>query len=537
MFDYFTELMLRAYFTIDVTVGRFISDKSALFALLTRIFLLPKEEADRLFALTEREEVKSIVSEREYHRHRRMKQYFEMEGRERNADAALDELIDLKGASLTMAMNYQFLHDAQDVRTVACENLTRAAECGLVPAMCLVGILQSEGYVFEKNATRGLAMIRMAADWNNEEGLLTALYYDETHRAYYLSRLYERLLSTGHHKSFAPVDAAYDYQGPKGKREFRLLEKAIAQGILKREMYVKSYARLLYSEILEEKDKESLMLTPNKDLFAEANALPLKLSSITCTCDVTELAKIQPRRVAEQRRIALQLNNIDLRSHTTYRPLCIVSDSRYLLNVYADAIADCLKGAHVERIEVDDLGEYDLEPTKSNIFVRSSDEDVFNAYFLFFYGQISERAYNTAENFLQSANRSRFRLNRPSVTLNLSMILPICFCDREHARQLQPYCDVVRIEDLTKDEKAGLVRSILTTKSSAYGIIGKITVQESVCAKLAEYSVDDIERILDRAVREHREGVLELTEELMQPYFKEMGSRHGTYGFGGSIHE
>ncbi len=536
MFDYLTELMLREYFCAEVTVGRFIRDKKALFAILGRIFLMTKEETEDLFALTRCDAVTGIVSVRDYNQYRRMKQYFEMNGYDRNADAVIDELIDLKGSSLTVTMSYKILHDAQDIRSIACGNLTCAAENGIILALHLLGILQSEGFAFGKNAPRGLSMIRKAADWNSEEGLLAALYYDEKNRSKYLCRLYERLLSTGHSDSIAKVEEMYGAHGTKGRKEFRLLEKAISQGILKRNTYAKTYARILYSEILGEKDKEILMLTPNKELFAEASALPLKLSSSFCECDMTALASMTPKRTEEQRKVALQLSNIDLRSISTYRPLCFVSDSKYILETYAAMVAKCLGDAHVERIEASDLADYDLEPTQNNIFIRNCDEDCSNAYFLFVRGDVSDKVFDTAKNFLQSAKRSKFRLNRPSVTLDLSMILPICFCDKEHAKQLRSHCDIIRIADYTEEEKKELVGDIVLGKSSLYGV-RQITVQESVCGKLAEYSEDDIERILDSAVREHRGDTIHLTDELMQPYFKGMSLRHGAYGFGGSIHE
>ncbi len=536
MFDYLTELMLREYFCADVTVGRFIGDKKALFALLGRIFLMTNEDIDRLFALAQSDEVMGIASERDYHQHRRMKQYFEMNGYEWNTDADIDELIDLKGTSLTMAMNHRILHDTHDVRSVACGNLTNAAEGGVILALHLLGILQSEGFAFGKNAVRGRSMIRMAAEWNSEEGLLAALYYDEGNRPKYLCRLYERFLRTGHSDSFAKVEEVYGAHGTKGKREFKLLEKAIGQGILKRDTYVKSYARLLYSEILEEKDKESLMLTPNKELFAEATDLPLKLSSVDRECDVTALSSMHPARADEQGKLARALGNLDSRGISAYRPLCIVSDSKYMLETYADVIAKCLVNESVERIEASDLTDYDLEPSKSNIFIRNCDEDSPNTYFLFVRGEIPERPYDAVKNFLQSAKRGKFRLNRPSVTLDLSAIIPICFCDKEHAKELNRYCDIVRIAEPTKQEKKGLVREILSAKSNVYGA-DKITVQEVVCVKLSEYSIDDIERILDSAVRENCGDTIQLTDELMQQYYKGLPHRRGTYGFGGSIHE
>ena len=110
MFDHLTETMLKSYYIAENTVGRFNPDKRALFFVYADIFLLDKEEAERLFALSQTQEVLEIQSEQEYHQYLRMKQYLSMNARSHREDSELDEIIDLKGTAfaengLVLALN------------------------------------------------------------------------------------------------------------------------------------------------------------------------------------------------------------------------------------------------------------------------------------------------------------------------------------------------------------------------------------------------------------------------------------------------
>ncbi len=536
MFDHLTEIMLKNYYIAENTVGRFCADKRPLFFAYAKIFLLPQKETERLFALSQTQEVLQIQSEREYHQYLRMKQYLAMNARPTFEDPEIDEIIDLKGTAFTLAINFQLMVNAKDVRAVVCENLTIAAENGLVLALNALGVLQSEGIVFHKDEENGRKKILCAAEWNSEEGLLAALYYDPAHREKYLECLQGCLVRIGHPELFERVQAMY---GPyvKGQHgEYRLLEKAFRQGIIKREVYNKSYARLAYSEILGERDKETLLLTPNKELFAEASSLPLKLGHDTAEFHAKALDGVRPDHPEEKNKVICALGNIDLRMMATYRPLCFVSDSKYMLDYYAALLSRCFEMSHMERIEICDLADYDFEPTKNNIFVRSCDEDSFNLYFLTFRGRISDRAFDMAKNFLQSAKRGKYRLNRPSVALDLSSVLPVCFCDRENAKKLKPYCDMISIVELTAKEKQLFTQRAMQEKGSIYGV-KKLTIQDGLAEKLSVYGMDEIDRAIDTAVREHRTETLVLTESLMRPYIGNIGTMKQAYGFGGSIHD
>ena len=536
MFDHLTETMLKSYYIAENTVGRFCDDKRPLFFAYAGIFLLPQEEAERLFALSQTQEVLRIQSEREYHQHLRMKQYLAMNARSAAADSEIDEIINLKGTAFTLALNFQLMFNAKDVRSVACENLTIAAENGLVLALNALGVLQSEGIVFDKDEENGRKKILCAAEWNSEEGLLAALYYDPDNREKYLECLQGCLVRIGHAEVFGRALEKYGFYTKGKHEEYRLLEKAFRQGIIKRDVYNKPYARLVYSKILGERDKETLLLTPNKELFAEASSLPLKLGHGTAEFHARVLDGVRPDHPEESSKVLCALGNIDLRGMATYRPLCFVSDSKYMLDYYAALLPRCFEKAHVERIEICDLVDYDFEPTKNNIFVRGCDEDAFNLYLLTFRGEIADRAFDMAKNFLQSGKRGNYRLNHPSVSLDLSSVLPVCFCDRENAKKLKPYCDMVRIAEVTAKEKRIFTEKTVRDKGIVYGV-KELTMQEGIAEKLSVYGMDEIDRAIDAAVREHRMEKLLLTESLVRPYIGSVGTKKRAYGFGGSIHD
>ena len=527
MFDHLTETMLKNYYIAENTVGRFCADKRPLFFAYANIFLLPQEEAEHIFALSQTQEVVQIQSVFKYNQHLRIKQYLSMNDRLHGRDPECEEIIDLKGTAFTLAQNFHLACDGKDVRSVACENLTLAVENGLVIALNALGILQSEGIVFHKDEGSGRKKILCAAEWNSEEGLLAALYYDPDNREKYLECLQDCLVRIGHAEVFERVREKYGSYVKGRHGEYRLLEK---------DVYNKSYARLVYSEILSERDKETLLLTPNAELFAEASSLPLKLGHGTAEFHAKALDGVRPDHPEEGEKILCALENIDLRTMATYRPLCFVSDSKYMLDYYAGLLMRCFEASHMERVEIGDLVEYDFEPTKNNIFVRGCDEDAFNLYLLTFRGEISERAFDMAKNFLQSDKRGKYRLNHPSVSLDLSSVLPICFCDRENAKKLKPYCDMVRISELTMEEKRQFTERVVREKGIAYGV-QELAMQEGLAEKLSGYSIDEIDRAIDAAVREHRLEKLLLTESLVRPYIGSVGARKKAFGFGGSIHD
>ena len=538
MIDYFEEMMLRSDFVAENAVGRFVSDKRALFFTYADIFLVPQDRAEYLFALSRKGEVTEIKSLNDFYRYQRLKQYSSVSGLAYETDAETDDVITLKGAAFTMATAARIPcnENAGRARSEVCQSLTESAESGYVLGLYTLGILESEGIVFSKVASNGLKKLKKAADWNSTEGLLAALYYDPDNREKYLECLRDGFARVGCPELFETVRKKYGpYIGGKHS-EYLLLEKVFGMDLEKRDRYNKSVARIVKSAILPDREKEKILLSQNRESFAEVSALPLKLGKNAAELKESEFAQIRPDHPEESGRIVCELKNADLRTMKSSRPLCIVSDSRFMLDYYAAPLSRCFENAHVERIDVAALADYDSEPTYNNVFVRSCDEDAFNLYLLVFCGEISGKAFETAKNFLQTDKRKQYRLVRPGVTLDLSSIYPVCLCDRENAKKLSACCETVRVAEVTSKEKQIFVEKAVQNKGIAYGV-RELTMRKGLAEKLCrEHSLDQIDSAIDAAVREHRAQKLCLTEELLIPYMKNNAEKTA-YGFGGDIHE
>lgn len=281
------------------------------------------------------------------------------------------------------------------------------------------------------------------------------------------------------------------------------------------------------------KDKEKAVFTLNKEQLCAISDLPLKLSHESMLAvDASGVQNTAIKRESEISVITRALKNCDLRGLSSYRPMCLCCDSKYILNMYAKAIKTKNPDTHFERIYVAELGEYDFEPTSNNIFVRSIDEDKDNRFLLFFYGDISEKKIGAVKSFLQSARRAKFHLNNPSVTLDLGAVLPICFCDEQNAKWLKPLCDEIQLSEVTDGEMPIAIKDIIAGKQKLYGV-GAISFEGEVSDVFNGYDIDTAERLIDAAVRARRKkgAIITLSREILQSYAGD--NDQPTIGFGG----
>ena len=532
MFNYLTELMLSEYFTVGAIFGRFLNDFQRLFFSLANIFLVSDEDAEELFEITENDRVKEIVTEKDYLQYKRINQYSLINGLDFVSDAKIENIIDIKGSAILsvrkLGEDFKFATSEIALRKL----IKSAADCGLVMALNILGVLLEEGIIYKKDKKAGMANLTKAASWNSEEGLMAALYYDENYKIDYLNQMIYNLEKTSHPKSKEILIQVYGSGRGKPSKTYGLLQKSFERGILKNELYSKQYSRILYSNLLSYKDKERILFSMGKELVSDAANLPLKLScGKQIEYSVSELAQSALIRKDETEFLTKTFENADLCTIPTYKPACIVSDSNYVFKSYAKLIESAFINAHVERIEISDLTEYDLEPTKNNIFIRGCDEDSANVYLLFFRGKISESILENVKNFLLSEKRAKFRLSYPSVCLNFSPILPICFCDRTNANLLRQFCEVLTIGEYSNIEKEDIAYEIFNSKCISYRA-SDLELPHSFFLKLINYTVDDIEKILEEVVRDNRKGTNQIiTDSELSKYLKVQQIKN-SYGFG-----
>lgn len=538
MLDYLSEIMLREYFTLDLIVGNFVSDKAFAFKRLGEAFLLPEDKLETLFALTERPAVCGIRSEREYNLQCRIKQYYALGKREadRDEDVEETEALHIKGSVFQQLKSLEFFVGEDVTKTVVHKQLTDLANAGAVLAIRLLGFLKMEGIFVNRDVKSGRERLKNAAKWNDVEGLFYALRYDAGEKTQNLGRLKLAAENVSQPALFGIATQRYGEEYTAEDAQATLLEKAFRKGILRREVFSAQYARLIYSRTLAFKDKEKALFSGNKEQLALVAELPLKLSEEELELHPSAMADAPLIRDAVAEKLCGALRNADLRTLDTYKPLCLCSDSAYILDAYATTVEGLVDGAHVERIEVADLTAPDFELTKNNVFISDCTEYKNNVYLLFFRGEIAPAAFEQVKNFLRSAKRRQFRLVHPAVCLDLSSVLPICFCDRENERLLKKYCDVTRISEATKAERKTVVNHILGEKRKLYGV-PQITVCEEAIGQLTGLSIDAMESALDEAILSHRAKgqPLFLTAEIVKDCISGQNGARKYFGFGGEV--
>lgn len=241
-------------------------------------------------------------------------------------------------------------------------------------------------------------------------------------------------------------------------------------------------------------------------------------------------------REQELSQIGSIISGADACTDSTYRPLCVCTDSEYLSLAYGEAIGKVFPIANVEIIDVADLSEYDFEPTMNNIFVRSCDEDRQNVFVLLCKGEIREGILNSVKNFLKTDKRSKFRLQHPSALINLSAVLPVCICDKQNALQLKSYCDVVTLAQVNETEKSDMLFFISRKKAEKYNVVD-LHVDASAQAMLMSYSIDKAESLLDCVTRYNRgRASVTVTAEKLKELIGGIVNKN-KYGFGGAGNE
>ncbi len=536
MFDFVNELFLNEYFLIEALLGNFLKDSQKLFFALGKNFFLTKSEINKLYPAVNCETVKEIRTENDFMRYRRIKSYSRIVGIELNADVQTDEIINLKGNAIAKLKQLKLKQETDFSRNFLFEALSAQTNAGCVDALRITGFLRCEGILFEKNVAAGISALSKSADWNDAASLTALMRYDKNALDYNLSRL----CALAYNSSFTPL---YIKVSEKFKREsvaecklVRLLENAFEGGVLNRGVYDRKYARIIYGQALDYKCKENALFNTNGDLLSAFAELPLNLSSAKISLPKSALNVAPLQREKEIEFILRNFADFDSVSRGAYRPLCISSDSRFLLNMYAKTISSALKNFHIEKIEVSDLSVYDFEPTVNNVFVRSVNEEKSNCLMIFVNGCTDENVTDAVKSFLKSGNRVKFRLGRPNAVIDLSPVLPVCFCSSDNAKYFRTYCDVLHLAEVSKTELPEAVDYIISKKKKLYGV-SDITVAPDAFGILQNYSIDTVETALGDAVREcaNKRGKHILNAEKLVGYTREYTKN--TIGFGGTKNE
>lgn len=533
MFNTRTELFLETYFTTEAVTSGLGIEPRVVFDKLFSAFLLSAADRDKLFALTERDDVRDIKTYGDYARVRRIEQYAQIVATEFGIDDESRDVISIKGRALQGMEKCGYGDCLGTTSSAICKHVALSAGRGVVLSLNILGIILCEGWYVLEDKDMGLTKLDCSAKWGDIAGIMLALHYDEASRKVNLDRLYSVTFDTVNQDYYETASAKYGIDNAQELPECRMLKKAFASGILSADTYASQYARFIFSPIMNAKDKERALFAGYKTAIAETADLPLKLSYGDIPFDPKALVTRPLIRESECEKVVKGLQNTDMRGMRAYRPICLSCDSEYVLDHYVVAMRKAFGGANVEEIEVADLTQYDLEPSSENVLVRLCDEDKQNVYLLRFRGFIPPAVMATVANFLASEKRSKFRLRHPSAVIDLGAILPICICDKTNERELMDKCDVISLASVSAEEKGEVLDHIIQTKSQKYSASNVCTDVEARSI-LGGYSIEKAERIIDTVARYHRgEETLQITANMVKEAATIEPATRVRCGFGG----
>lgn len=531
-----TDLFLQTYFTYDSVIGKVANDAERLFDKLYSAFLLPDKDRGKKYALVQSKNVRDIETYEDYARLCRIKKYSDFSEINSNIGEEEWHAISIKGEVLRNVKQLGYADYSASTEISVCKFLTDTSDMGYIPSMCTLGFLLCEGVFVKKNMLLGQKYLNRAAQWNSKEGMLLSLFYDKNNRNLNLDRLYTVTKDTLFETVYSVAADAYGSKKSAIIPENQILKKAFSADLLKPYSYSPQHARLIFCNILSLKDKERALFSENKETVSEIADLPLKLTAEEIKADFAALNDFPLSRDDEKERICCALENADFRNDAFYRPLCLCGDDS-IVKAYLSVTSRMFPSAHVEIIDVAELNDFDLEPTKNNVFVRSCNEDKQNVYLLRFKGEIHKSKLASVINFLQSDKRRRFNLQRPSAIIDLRAIIPICFCDKQNIKSIKPYCDTVELAPVTDTEKFDLLSIAMKERSKQYRI-KSISVDDTAQNRLIQYSVEAAENLIDKAARRYRRTErLMITEDILNEVSNGETATKSIFGFGGVENE
>ena len=533
MFNVLTESFLFQYFLTQALLGEF-NDGKNLFRVLGKIFCITDDEISSLFNLTQSGAVSEISTEEGFKRYKRIKQYNALVGNASGYTKDEELLIAIKGNAIVSAVKYGLDAGREATLTQVADRLLSGAENGNIAALRLVGILKCEGMLVEKDMVGGVAQLTKAMRWGDVCATLAMFTYSDVDKFQLFKVLNASVKNTPF--EFLPKTVA-DFHGVIAEgcdEEVSLVRRAINANRLNKDTFDPMYARLIFSEAIGIKDKERIVFSENKETVSEACDLPLHLKYGDISLDEEAIGGVPLNRQDEFEGVITGLYSSDLRTLDTFRPMCLSCDSDYVTERYLSAIERALPTAHIERIVVGELKEYDLQPTKNNVFVRGLDERSNNVWLLIFKGEISEGVIEAVTAVLRSEKRRKFQLYHPTVCLDLSSVLPICICDGENAAKLKNLVELIPLAAVNSAEKPDAIGEVVERKRTDYSF-GKVTLTSEVVERLCAMPVESAEKVLDKVLRQNRRKslILNIDMDIVKPHLDRATRANNTYGFGG----
>lgn len=520
------ERFLTSHFEHELLIGCFISDNEMadLFNALADIYLIDEKKREELRALCNEGQVRNIQSELDYNMYKRLAYFNRINGK--SVDSGTEYIIDVKGRAINCLKEsgYNPVLDATKPATVTF--LTNTSQCGTVLSMRILGTLQLLGIFTPKNERAGLKLIRKASRWNDPDAMLTLLFHDKETRAQSISMLYSVSDGTPFEPLFEAARVRYGFENVEKHFETDLIEEAIGLGLAKAQVYSPQIARITYSEILDDVNKKKLVLN-NPNLVGEINNLPIGLKKM----------KLEPSRASgntvleREEEMAGVLQSIMYASQASSALCpCIVANDDFVAGDYIRAIKNEFSEANIVEINASSLYSSDFSSDRNHVLVRSLAENKKNIVLIVMRGKPELQMVELLAKFMRADARREFRLAQPSISMDLSDVLPICICDSQVSKMVKHLCDCTEVNGIERDEAMKAIDRIIEQRAAEYAL-EDVELEDSARNALIDRlsSFQDTANLLDKLLyackSKQSDGKITLArvEKLIESKIRRMG--------------
>lgn len=506
--DYLFECFLKYYYFIEAICGKALpqTEGRKLFFELANVFCLPdNEELEDYYEQSCQEHFREITDITSYERFSRMVEFAFKSGQDIGF-TDVDRMIMVQKREAMQIRNNIFKDEKNLTLEGVFSTLLTTAVNGNIDAMATLSFMEYHGVCVCEDKYAALKRMRACAKWNNLFGNLMGIRYDAENSELYYQTLRTVLKTSGQKKALEHICNTYSHGMEIETNPIaRIIEKAFALEIIERSTYSKGFAKIAFSSLVTNEDKEKLLLTRQEGAIDTLSDIPFDVDWSGChEFDSGSVNEVVLTRDGETQEI---LQNVTITTSCpacARTPLMIVSSDDYIMQMYRKMIASGFGRESVVEVDATTLTDADLVPSRENVFLRGlvRTKSAHTVFVINHCQELEDDKLDSIINMLDYEHRKSFKMFRPNVTLDLSEVVFVLLGSEKNSAtlRLSKLCDTVWAKSIDADEKPVVVASIFASRINTFGC-GDMKMDDGCKQFLAQYDSRQIQHVIDCAIK------------------------------------
>jgi len=546
--QYLIEPLLTQFFLIDAICEGFLTEKQreTIFRELASVFCVPMNDLTQRYYDTANSGVyKKITDYAGYERLCRTIEFAQTSGQDVEL-TPIDRVI-LAQKRESMQIKTELFRQSRNLTTdIIAETLLTTAMDGNVDAMVTLSFLEYHGICICADAENARKRLALCAKWNHLFGNLMGIAYDEDNKTGYFNTLFTILRSSNQREVFSYIRQFQNYtREPVKDPVARIIEKAFALGVIKRNLYDRIFAKVAFSRLISTEDKEKLLLNKKRDAIVSLTEIPFDVDrSKKLTFDKETASRIPLQRQEELNKIFCSLSPAVNDRAELYRTLLVASSDDYISEMYVTALKSGFRSGEVIELDAGMLTERDFAGGKENFLLRglSETKDSHTVFLLKNCDEMGKAELEELMKLLSHDYRRKFNLLDPAVSLDLSDVIIVLFANGngDAVRKLSEECDLVATNRISEAEKRTVIDSTFRARSKSFGV-EEAKLDEDCRVYLSGLGTGQIIRLIDSALKKAAfDNQLLITADTLKTISdqQKLGRNNRAFGYlGGAMHE